>query len=305
MFRYILILLTFICFPSFAEYQGLKKLSKNNSFMDDKGNPYLSDTITDKENTLLLIWNHGSGYEDKQDKCKKKPKFGYTWHGAVPPAILVLHNKKINGLEIKIFRVCSGVIGMNIKELEKIEDLVKKGKKIDTYSELKQQMRQNIILDKVNEFIEEGYNNIIIGGYSAGGWASLNLMSRYPDKFKGAIALHPAFAGPIKEWNKNLPHWGFFRAEQIKELQKSSTLNALVFIHNDDVFETPQTLSFLNSFNDIHIVDYSELEATECTRANVNKKMRLGKGHDIPESSCFTNYIKENKYFIKYLESLF
>ena len=39
--------------------------------MDDKGNPYLSDTITDKENTLLLIWNHGSGYEDKQDKCKK------------------------------------------------------------------------------------------------------------------------------------------------------------------------------------------------------------------------------------------
>ena len=57
---------------------------------------------------------------------------------------------------------------MNIKELEKIEDLVKKGKKIDTYSELKQQMRQNIILDKVNEFIEEGYNNIIIGGFSAG-----------------------------------------------------------------------------------------------------------------------------------------
>ena len=54
-----------------------------------------------------------------------------------------------------------------------------------------------------------------------------------------------------------------------------------------------------------NIIDYSELEAKECTRANVNKKMRLGKGHDIPESNCFTNYIKENKYFIKYLESLF
>jgi len=77
MFRYILILLTFICFPSFAEYQGLKKLSKNNSFMDDKGNPYLSDTIIDKENTLLLIWNHGSGYEDKQDKCKKNLNLVY------------------------------------------------------------------------------------------------------------------------------------------------------------------------------------------------------------------------------------
>tara|TARA_B110000196_G_scaffold319299_1_gene336964 strand:+ start:706 stop:1098 length:393 start_codon:yes stop_codon:yes gene_type:complete len=130
-------------------------------------------------------------------------------------------------------------------------------------------------------------------------------MSRYPDKFKGAIALHPSFAGPIKEWDKKLPHWSFFRNEQIKELQESDTLNALVFVHNDDKFETPQTLSFLNSFNDINIIDYSELEAKECTRANVNKKMRLGKGHDIPESNCFTNYIKENKYFIKYLESLF
>ena len=35
MIRSILILLIFISFPSFAEYKGLKKLSKNNSFMDD------------------------------------------------------------------------------------------------------------------------------------------------------------------------------------------------------------------------------------------------------------------------------
>ena len=134
-------------------------------------------------------------------------------------------------------------------------------------------MRQNIILEKVNEFIEESYNHIIIGGYSAGGWASLTLMSRYPDRFKGAIALNPAFAGPIKEWDEKLPHWGFFRNDQIKELQKSDTLNALVFIHHDDKFETPQTLSFLNSFNDINIIDYSELKPTSGNWANIDKKM--------------------------------
>ena len=106
--------------------------------------------------------------------------------------------------------------------------LIKKGKKIDTYSELKQQKRQNIIFNKVEKFIEEGFNNIVIGGYSAGGWASLNLISRYPDKFKGAIAFNPAFAGPKQEWNKELPNWGFFREEQINELQKNNTLNELI-----------------------------------------------------------------------------
>ena len=92
---------------------------------------------------------------------------------------------------------------MSGKEQDKIFDLIKQGKKIDTYSELKQQKRQNIIFNKVEEFIEEGFKNIVIGGYSAGGWASLNLISRYPDKFKGAIVFNPAFAGPKKEWKRN------------------------------------------------------------------------------------------------------
>ena len=73
--------------------------------MDAKGIPYSSDLITDKENTLLFIWNHESGPDTQMDKCKKKPKFGYTWDGAVPPVILEFHNKKINSLEIKIFRL--------------------------------------------------------------------------------------------------------------------------------------------------------------------------------------------------------
>ena len=39
--------------------------------MDAKGIPYSSDLITDKENTLLFIWNHGSGPDTQMDKCKK------------------------------------------------------------------------------------------------------------------------------------------------------------------------------------------------------------------------------------------
>ena len=66
--------------------------------MNEKGIPYSSDLITDKKNTILLIWNHGSEQDTKTDKCKKKPKFGYTWDGAVSPAILQFHNKQIKNL---------------------------------------------------------------------------------------------------------------------------------------------------------------------------------------------------------------
>ena len=306
MFRIIFVLvLIFFSNYSYAEYKGLKKLSKNNSFMDEKGIPYSSDLITDKENILLLIWNHGSGPDTKIDKCKKKPKFGYTWDGAVPPVILEFHNNKINNLVIKIFRLCSGVKGMSGKEQDRIFDLIKKKKNIDRYSELKQQKRQKIIFQEVEKFIEEGFKNIVIGGYSAGGWASLNLISRYPDKFKGAIAFNPAFAGPKQEWNKELPNWGFFREEQINELQKNNTLNALVFLHNNDEFETPSTLSFLNNFNDIKLINYTELKANNCTWADVDKAMPEEAGHAIPQSSCFVEYEKQNKFISNYLDSIF
>ena len=52
-------------------------------------------SATDKKNTLLIIYNHGSEEDTSTDPCKLKPGFGYTWDGAVVPAILSLHNKKI------------------------------------------------------------------------------------------------------------------------------------------------------------------------------------------------------------------
>ena len=97
------------------DYKGLEKLSKYNTFMDNKGKPYSMNEISDKKNSLVIIYNHGSIQDHKQDSCKAKPKFGYIWDAAVVPAILKLHNKKINGLEVKIYRVCSGVKGMPVK----------------------------------------------------------------------------------------------------------------------------------------------------------------------------------------------
>ena len=40
-------------FTNSLDYEGLKKLSKNNTFMNDKGNPYSAEKIIDKNNYLL------------------------------------------------------------------------------------------------------------------------------------------------------------------------------------------------------------------------------------------------------------
>ena len=57
-----------------------------------------------------------------------------------------------------------------------------------------------------------------------------------------------SFAGPKIEWNKELPEWGFFRDQQIDIFKQKDSLNALLFAHSNDAFETPQTLSFLKHF---------------------------------------------------------
>ncbi len=49
--------------------------------------------------------------------------------GAVIPAVLNLHNKKINELTIKIYRLCSGVRGITVNDQKKIRKLIKKRKK--------------------------------------------------------------------------------------------------------------------------------------------------------------------------------
>ena len=62
------------------EYKGLEKLSKKNSFMDDKGKPYSINKITDKKNSFLIIYNHGSIQDVRVDPCKKRPQFGVFFY---------------------------------------------------------------------------------------------------------------------------------------------------------------------------------------------------------------------------------
>ena len=291
-------------FANTLEYKGLEKLSKNNTFMNNKGEPYSIDEISDKKNSVVIVYNHGSIQDHKQDPCKAKPKFGYLWDAAVVPAILKLHNKTINGLEVKIYRVCSGIKGMSVKNQKKYRKELKSKGKIDLVDEHKIIKRPKIILNEVENLKKLGFDKIILSGYSAGGWSSLVLQSRYPEKIIGTIAFNPAFAGPKKEWQKKYPEWGAFRDDSINKLNKADKINAIVFAHKDDIFEDPKTLSFFENFKDLNLIDYSEIKPTSCNWADVNEKMTPDKGHNIPQSKCFTKYLEDKNYLTTFLENI-
>ncbi|MDC3007321.1 hypothetical protein OAY86_03080, partial [Candidatus Pelagibacter sp.] len=75
-FLFVTILLISSNIHAFAlEYDGLEKLSKKNTFMDDKGKSYSIDDITDKDNSFIIIYNHGSIQDTRIDPCKAKPSF--------------------------------------------------------------------------------------------------------------------------------------------------------------------------------------------------------------------------------------
>ena len=305
----IFLIITFIIFSaSFGvnalEYKGLEKLSKKNSFMDDKGKPYSIEKIVNKKDTILIIYNHGSGMDINIDPCQKKPLRGYIWKGAVVPALLKLHNKKINDLEVKIYRLCSGVKGMSLKNQKKYREQLLSWGKIDLKDEFKNLKRQNIILNEVKKFKNLGFENIILAGYSAGGWASLNLQSRYPNIIKGAIAFNPAFAGYKNEWQRKYPEWGAFRDHQVDIFKKSNSLKAILFAHDKDIFEDPDTLSFFKKIKGLEFIDYSELKPTSCKWADTNSNMGPSKGHNIPQSICFTKFINKGNYIVNFLEKI-
>ena len=311
--RYILIFLfLFITLPTYSKeskfekrlQKDLKKLSKFNGFIDNNLELYDEDTISDLKKLIVIIYNHGSFGQAKIDYCNK---------GAmnVPEIIRNLHNKKINDLTIKIYRLCSGVRGLKELDWDKVHNLEKvegnangfiemsDHEGIQIYDKLQQTNKRKIMLNKVNELIGKGFTNIILAGHSCGAWASLYLTGRFPDKIKGSIALNPACGDEI-DYRKEWPAWGALRNYEESILLQLSEINSLIFIHDKDPFENSETLSFLKKINRIQIINYTNFGC---------KKPYGTTHHNHPvypkENTCFAKWEVKYKYIINYLKGLF
>ena len=174
--------------------KDLKKFSKDNGFVDNKGKVYSKEQITDKKNTILIIYNHGSDNDQKTDKCTK------PWN-KVAKVIRDLHNKKVKNFNVKIYRLCTGAKGWSKKEQAKMWKAHEKTGKLSIelkdkdgtllINKQKQNQRRRVIKEKVDSFIEEGFENIILAGHSSGGWQSIKIKTEFPELVKGIIGLNP------------------------------------------------------------------------------------------------------------------
>ena len=280
--------------------KDLKKISKDDGFVDNLGKIYSVDTISDKKNTILIVYTHGSLGENTLDKCNKK------WN-KVPPIILNLHDKNIKDFKVKIYRLCSGVRGWTENHWRKMDDIYKNSSK-DNFPKIikddfdrikfngaKQFRKQKVIINKVDELINLGFENIILAGHSAGGWASITLKSKFPNKISGTIAINPAFSGKLnnrREWK----FWELVRTYGVSQIDLKSLNNTIIYVHDKDGWETSKTLSFLN----LNTVMYKDISKSDC-----KAKLIFGKHHGIPLTKCFAEKQSNVNDITNFLEQIY
>ena len=97
--------------------KDIDKLSKVSGFIDNELKLYDEETILDKKNNIIIIYNHGSHTPEKRrEECVKGA-------GRIPEVISSLHNKKINNMTIRIYRMCSGARGLSDHHFDRVHKL--------------------------------------------------------------------------------------------------------------------------------------------------------------------------------------
>ena len=182
----------------------------------------------------------------------------------------------------------------NKKQKEFLNIIKTDGDKIK-FETQKQFVKQKLINQKIDNLINLGFNNIILVGHSAGGWASITLKSQFPKKIGAVIAINPAFSGKFSN-RKNWPFWAIIREYGVSQIDIPNLKNTMVYVHDKDEWETSESLSFLNIDN----VNFKNISKSNC-----KAKLTFGKHHGIPLTECFAESDVNKKEMINFLEEIF
>ena len=197
--------------------------------------------VKDPKNKILIIYNHG---QDDHDKPSKDCVWGNNIRNFAS-----LSGKKVKDKEVLVYLYCTDhLAGDDRKRLWKKKfDFPYKGiTKLDK--------RVNANLDLVKKFVELGVpkNQIFLAGQSCGGWVTMMLISKYPDKVAGGISTHHACYGKLSKkykvnkvgiekalenFKKKKPGPAVLRENQIKDISKAKNLPVLVFTHPKDPYD--------------------------------------------------------------------
>ena len=292
--------------------KDIKKLSRISGFIDNNLKLYDEEEISDKKNTIVVIFNHGQ--QDGQKKVERCNKGASD----VPEFVRNLHNKKVNDLTIKIYRMCSGVRGLNDPQMDRTHKMIEKDENANglldvvdydgtrLFDKVKQHLRRQIVLDKIDELTEKNFSNIVLMGHSCGAFLSIYLSSHFPEKIKASIVTNPACYGENTNprnviGDKNTYSiWKALRDDWEQTISKFSEINSLAFIHDEDPFENTETLSFLGKINKFKMINYTDFGCEKMFGTNF---------HSAPvypaKDNCFAKWEAKKNYIINYLEEVF
>ena len=301
-----LIIITLIT-PVYAD-----KLRKD-SFLNSKMGYAKEQNILDPKNKIILIFNHGQQDLDRSSK-------NCVWKNGIRN-FSSLVGEKINGKEIMVYLLCTDHLAgddyKNLWKKKKFQPPYKGISKLDK--------RVNANLKLIDNFLQKGVpkNQIILTGHSCGGWLTLMLMAKYPDKVGGGISLMQACYGKLSKRakvkkvgvDKALEKFrekagdgpADLRQDQINEIKKSKNLPVLVFTHPKDPHDglLSDWVEEISGVQRIVISEDKKIDGKKCYRIGIKNdgqksKELVKRYHDMDTVDCFQYY---NPTILKYIES--
>ena len=256
--------------------------------------------VKDPKNKILVIFNHGQDDHDKPSK-------NCVWKNGIRN-IASLSGEKIKGKEILVYNFCTDHLGGDDwKRLwkNKFEFPYKGITKLDK--------RVNANLDLIEKFEKLGIpnNQIFIAGQSCGGWATMMLISKYPEKVAGGISTHHACYGKLSKkykvkkigvekalenFKNKRPGPAFLRENQIKEISKAKNLPVLAFTHPKDPFDglLSDWVEKIPGVKRIIISEDYKINNKNCRRIGINNGDRwdenIKDAHLMALGDCFQYY---------------
>jgi len=301
----ILVLFSLLHTPIYAD-----KLLKN-GFLNTKMNYAKEQNINNPKNKIILIYNHGQNKHDARSK-------NCVWKNGIRNFSSIV-GEKVNGKEIMVYLLCTDHFNGDDKRLWN-----KKKFKPPYKGKPKLEKRLDANLELIDSFVSKGVPNkqIIMTGHSCGGWLTMMLMSRYPDKVGGGISLMQACYGKISK-NFKAKKVGVekalekfrkkegdgpanMRQKQIDEIKKSKNLPVLVFTHPKDPYDglLSDWVEEISGIKRIIISENKKINGKSCTRIGINNgkewKEPLDNYHIIDMADCFQHY---NSYILNYIAS--
>lgn len=221
--------------------------------------------LSDPANTVVILFSHGSGQEFINDPCEMQK---YNAAFGVPAIVHALYGSEIAGRKVVVDGYCTPTRRGYYNAGSQSGDP-------------KVLLRSRDIEARAQSLIAAGVpgRQIFLVGHSAGGWASLMAKARNPAIANSVIAFAPAFAG---QRATRQPGWQWLHDHYAAQLRKAERLDAMVFAIENDAFETPDTLSFLDAIPGIERFSLSDtkLGAVMCDSQTSS--------HALVRNVCFT-----------------